>query len=227
MPASQRTLNLADLGRRVRAARLARRLTLEDVVAHTGLTVSWLSKLENGLLAPSLEGLVRLAQALECGVDALVEGLSVPPTFVVDKPGDGTRRPARGRNGLVAEPLADGWHDRRMRPAILHVSGNGNRHAPEHHDGERFLLVLEGEVRVIYGGEQITLGRGESIYLRATVPHAICPTGSRAARVLSVSYDAAADGTAGRVATGVSRPRGSSGSAKSTAKTPGRANGRT
>ena len=72
------TLNLADLGRRVRAARIAKRLTLEDVVGDTGLTVSWLSKLENGLLAPSLEALVRLAKSLECGVESLVEGLSVP-----------------------------------------------------------------------------------------------------------------------------------------------------
>ena len=227
MPASQRTLNLADLGRRVRAARLARRLTLEDVVAHTGLTVSWLSKLENGLLAPSLEGLVRLAQALECGVDGLVEGLTVPPAFVVDKPGDGPRRSSRDRAGIVAEPLADGWHDRRMRPSILHVSGTGNRHAPEHHDGERFLLVLEGEVRVIYGDEQIPLGCGDSVYLRATVPHAICPAAGRAARVLSVSYDAGADGAAGRAATDVSRPRGSRASAKSAAKTRGRATDRT
>ena len=53
-------LNLLDLGRRIRAARLARRLTLEEVVSQTDFTISWLSKLENGRLAPSLEGLVRL-----------------------------------------------------------------------------------------------------------------------------------------------------------------------
>jgi len=70
-------LNLADLGRRVRTARLARRLTLEEVVSRTDFTVSWLSKIENGLLAPSLEGLVRLAEVLECGVEQLVAGLQM------------------------------------------------------------------------------------------------------------------------------------------------------
>ncbi|MFM7292238.1 MAG: helix-turn-helix domain-containing protein, partial [Planctomycetia bacterium] len=46
-------LNLADLGRRVRAVRLARRLTLDEVVSRANFTVSWLSKLENGQLTPS------------------------------------------------------------------------------------------------------------------------------------------------------------------------------
>lgn len=197
MAPAKHILNLADLGRRARAARLARRLTLEDVVSRTNLTVSWLSKLENGLLAPSLEALVSLAGALECGVETLVEGLSTPPTFVIDKQG-AAPRPPRTRGGVVVEPLANGWHDRRMQPAILHISGTGNRHAPDHLDGERFLLVLEGEVQVLYGDEEIRLGPGESIYLRASIPHAVFPAAGRAARVLSVAYEAPADNGRGR-----------------------------
>lgn len=199
MRAGTQSLNLADLGRRARAARLARRLTLEDVVSRTSLTVSWLSKLENGLLSPSLDALVSLAAALECRVDSLVAGLSVPPAFVVDRQSQQPRS-SRSRAGTVAERLANGWHDRHMQPAIIHVSGNGSRPAPEHHDGERFLLVLEGEVRVIYGDEQISLGRGDSVYLRATIPHAITLAAGRAARVLSVSYEIAGDG--GRMSCG-------------------------
>ena len=101
MPTS---LNLTDLGRRVRAVRLARRLTLEEVVSRANFTVSWLSKLENGQLTPSLEGLVKLAEVLECGVDTLVEGLSVPPQYVVMKQSAGRGEPRRdGRHGYVAE----------------------------------------------------------------------------------------------------------------------------
>lgn len=183
------TVNLADLGRRVRTARLARRLTLEEVVSRTNFTVSWLSKLENGQLAPSLEGLVRLSQALECGVDALVEGLSIPPQYVVVKRGNGTV--VSGRGGVVHEKLADQWRDRRMHPVILHVSGNGNRRQPESHDGERFLFVLAGEVKVAYGEEQILLGTGDSLYLHAAIPHALTAAGRGGAKVLSVAYDTA------------------------------------
>jgi quercetin dioxygenase-like cupin family protein/DNA-binding Xre family transcriptional regulator len=201
-------LNLSDLGRRVRAARLTHRLTLEEVVSRTGFTVSWLSKLENGQLTPSLDGLFKLSQALECGVDELVEGLSVPPQFVVVKQGGGVvgnkvaggkiaagnGKPAvKNGKGVVAESLADQWRGRQMQPVILHLSGAGTANQPESQEGERFLLVLQGAVKVTYGDEQILLDSGDSIYLDATIPHGLAPmsrgqNGRGTAQVLSVSH---------------------------------------
>ncbi len=185
-------LNLSSLGRRIRAARTSRRLTLEDVVSKTEFTVSWLSKIENGLLAPSLEGLVRLAEALDCGVEDLVSGLVTPPRFVVDRAGAG--RILTGRNGTTGvntNPLAEAWRGRAMQPEILELSGNGSRRVPESHDGERFLHVLEGEVKVSYGDETIRLGPGDSLYLDAAIPHLIAAATRGSARLLSVTYESA------------------------------------
>lgn len=194
MPSS---VNLADLGRRVRAARLARRLTLEEVVARTNFTVSWLSKLENGQLTPSLEGLVRLADVLECGVEHLVGGLSVPPRFVVARKGECRREQSRGaRVGVVSEFLAEDWRARAMDPTILHLVGDGTKSRPETHDGERFLHVLDGAVTVAYGDDRIELSAGDSIYLDAAVPHAIVPVGRSRAQVLSVRYEGGPSRTA-------------------------------
>jgi len=188
-------LNLLDLGRRIRAARLARRLTLEEVVSQTDFTISWLSKLENGLLAPSLEGLVRLGEVLECGVESLVAGLSVPPKFIVTRQDEGRQDTSRnGRNGLAIEWLADAWRGRAMEPTILHVSGSGNRKAPANHDGERFLHVLEGDVKIGYGDELIVLGVGDSVYLDAAISHTLVPAGRTPARVLSVSFEPSRNG---------------------------------
>ena len=198
------SVNLSDLGRRVRAARLARRLTLEEVVSRTDFTVSWLSKLENGQLAPSLEGLVKLADVLECGVESLVEGLSIPPQYVVVKDGEGTAsHPKDGKSGIVVEGLADQWRNRHMNPAILHISGSGNRRHPDNHDGERFLYVLEGEVKIAYGDDVIALGPGDSIYIYAAIPHTIAPAGRAPARLLSVSYDPAEKRSRAPLADGV------------------------
>lgn len=181
------TLNLADLGRRVRAARVARRLTLEEVVSRTNFTVSWLSKLENGQLSPSLEGLVKIAAVLECGVDSFVEGLAVTPRHVVCR--NGAAPAQRLRDGVTVEHRAAAWLGRRMKPAILHVARSAGRRAPESGAGERFLLVLDGDAKVTYGDEVVQLTAGDSIYLDSAVPHAIKAVG-RSARVLSVSCDA-------------------------------------
>ena len=183
-------VNLSDLGRRVRAARLARRLTLEEVVSRAQFTVSWLSKLENGQLTPSLDGLVKLAEVLECGVETLVQGLSVPPQYVVVKQGEGRTEPSRdSRGGYTTENLADQWRDRAMNPMIVNLSGVGNRHHPDNHDGERFLMVLEGEVKLEYGNELIHLDTGDTVYIYAAIPHVLAPAGRGTAKVLSVSYD--------------------------------------
>ena len=183
-------VNLSDLGRRVRAARLARKLTLEEVVSRAQFTVSWLSKLENGQLTPSLDGLVKLAEVLECGVETLVQGLSVPPQYVVVKQGEGRTETSRdSRCGYATESLADQWRDRAMNPMIVNLSGVGNRHHPDNHDGERFLMVLEGEVRLEYGNELIHLDKGDTVYIYAAIPHVLAPAGRGTAKVLSVSYD--------------------------------------
>jgi len=186
------SVNLADLGQRVRAARLARRMTLEEVVSRADFTVSWLSKLENGQLTPSLEGLVKLAEVLECGVDSLVAGLSVSPRFVAVKQGEGRVEPlGKGRrNESTIEHRADQWRNRTMHPVILHITGNGTEDAPDCHHGERFLFVIAGRLRLHYGDEHLVLAEGDSVYLHATIPHTLQPaTRGTTVKVLSVTHE--------------------------------------
>ena len=193
----QSSINLAALGRRIRETRLTRKLTLEAVVARTGFTVSWLSKLENGQLSPSLEGLVGLAHALGCGVETLVDGLTAPPQHVLVRAGNGRSEPGSkrlpGRNGKgrnaarKIEHLADGWRGAAMQPQVLHLS-NGDRRGAESKDGQRFLMVLEGQARLEYGDDAIVLEPGDSIYFDASIPHTLSATSRTTARVLSVSH---------------------------------------
>lgn len=183
-------LNLVDLGSRIKAARLTRRMTLEEVVSRTDFTVSWLSKVENGQLAPSLEGLVRLAGVLECGVDHLVGGLSAAPRMVVDRKGQGWMSAGgNGQAGQRIEELATAWRERAMVPAILHLSPGGGRKTPDHYAGERFLHVLVGDVRLAYGDDPIVLAAGDSVYFDASLPHLLTSAGRASAQVLSILFE--------------------------------------
>jgi quercetin dioxygenase-like cupin family protein len=203
MPSS---INLASLGRRVREARLARKLTLEAVVARTNFTISWLSKLENGQLSPSLDGLAGLAEALGCGVETLVEGLTVPPRHVVVRSGNGqsehgaTRKPSRNGRGRAVgtnvENLVNGWQGAAMQPVILHL-GSSDRQRPESVDAQRFLMVLEGRARLEYDNDAILLEAGDSIYFDASFPHTISNASRGSARVLSITPATAAPVSAG------------------------------
>mgnify|MGYP003341949551 CR=1 FL=1 len=111
-----------------------------------------------------------------------------------------------GRGGYIVENLADQWRDRAMHPTIVHLAGIGNRHHPDNHDGERFLLVLDGEVKLEYGHDVIHLDAGDSVYIYAAIPHVLMPAGRSAARVLSVSYSPETASGRGAKRSGRQRP---------------------
>ena len=75
-------MNLVELAQRIRKHRLDRRLTLEDVATRSGLTRSWLSKVENFRITPSLPALSQIASALSVTVAELVAGLDAKPTLI-------------------------------------------------------------------------------------------------------------------------------------------------
>ena len=63
---------LATVGPRLRALRQQREMTLADLSAATGISVSTLSRLESGQRRPNLELLLPLAQAHQVPLDELI-----------------------------------------------------------------------------------------------------------------------------------------------------------
>ena len=65
-------LDYAAIGRRIRGARKRLNMTQEKLAELTGLSVPHLSNIENGKTKLSLPALVKIANALESSLDALV-----------------------------------------------------------------------------------------------------------------------------------------------------------
>lgn len=59
------------LAQRLRALRQARTWTLKQAAAATGVSASTLSKIENGLLSPTYDNLIKIAAGLELDVAEL------------------------------------------------------------------------------------------------------------------------------------------------------------
>lgn len=60
------------IGRRLKALRTVKGLTLEDLASAVGVTKGYLSLVENGIRRPSLEVLDRLAGALDVDIKDLL-----------------------------------------------------------------------------------------------------------------------------------------------------------
>lgn len=182
-------MNLVELGQKIRALRIERRMTLDDVVSKSGLTRSWLSKVENFRVTPSLPALGEIAKALGVRISQLLEDLDKRPEFVLVKAGDGLRVSRDSESSNIAyESLAHERPDRAMDPFVLTVPAGGGRSKNLSHEGEEFLRVLAGKVQFHYGDGVHDLAAGDSLYFDASTPHRLVNPWSKDAQVLCVFH---------------------------------------
>ncbi len=181
-------MNLVELAQRIRNSRLDQRLTLDEVASRTGLTRSWLSKVENFRITPSLTALGKIAVALGVKVSELVEGLDEKPTLVVIRKNERKviDRDRSKSNTTTYESLAHKRPHRSMDPFLLTVPAGVAREQALAHEGEEFLMVQSGNVEFEYDGETHSLRGGDCLYFDANVPHRLINRSERAAKVLCV-----------------------------------------
>lgn len=179
-----------DLGPRVRDLRKARGWTLEQAAQQAGLARSTLSKIENGQMSPTFEALKKLAVGLE---------ISVPQLFTPPKRDQIMGRRAITRRGegqsqmtttYEHELLAGDMTSKRMLPyrARVHARSFDEFDGWVRHDGEEFLLVLTGTIRLFTEFyEPIDMARGDSAYYDAAMGHNVVSTSSEDATILWVT----------------------------------------
>lgn len=179
-----------DLGARVRDLRKARGWTLEQAARQAGLARSTLSKIENGQMSPTYDALKKLAQGLEISVPQLF----TPPArerisgrMAMTRSGTGTpKATATYEHELLAEALSR----KRMLPYRARIRA---RRLEEfdgwvRHDGEEFLYVLTGVVRLFTEFyEPIEMRRGDSAYYDATMGHNVISVSPEDATILWVT----------------------------------------
>ena len=167
---------LAEVGPRLRRLRTRRGVTLTQLAATTGISKSTLSRLETGQRKPSLELLLPLAEAHQVPLDELVGAPEVGDPRIRLKP--------RRRNGRLVFPLtqqSSGVH-------VWKVVVPPERGEPElrTHRGYEWLYVLSGELRLLLGEHDLTLGPGEVAEFDTRLPHWFGPAGDEPVEILSV-----------------------------------------
>ncbi|MGG7644674.1 helix-turn-helix domain-containing protein [Rhodovulum sp. YNF3179] len=178
------------LGPRVRELRKARGWTLEQAARAAGLARSTLSKIENGQMSPTYEAMRKLAEGLGIGMPQLFE----PPRrqqvlgrMDVTRSGEGAAHPTPT---YEHELLAAGLTRKRMLPyrARVRARSMDDFDGWVRHDGEEFLYVLTGAVRLyteFY--EPVEMRRGDSAYYDASMGHNVISVSDDDATILWVT----------------------------------------
>jgi len=167
---------LATVGPRLRALRRQRDTTLAALAEATGISVSTLSRLESGQRRPTLELLLPLARAHGVPIDELV---GAPPT------GDPRvhMRPV-SRHGMTLIPLTRRPGGVQAYKLIIPVRRGSPE--PQTHDGYEWLYVLDGQLRLVLGDQDLVLRPGEAAEFDTRVPHWFGSAGGRPVELLSL-----------------------------------------
>ncbi|MFV0513190.1 MAG: helix-turn-helix domain-containing protein [Jhaorihella sp.] len=179
-----------DLGARVRELRMAQGWTLERAAKQAGLARSTLSKIENGQMSPTYDALKKLAVGLEISVPQLFtppQRDQVNGRMTVTPAGSGT---AHATTTYEHELLAESLTRKQMLPYRARVRARSMEEFDGwvRHDGEEFLYVLTGVIRLyteFY--EPVEMRRGDSAYYDAAMGHNVVSTSDEDATILWVT----------------------------------------
>jgi transcriptional regulator with XRE-family HTH domain len=182
---------LSRIGGRIRSARTNRRMTLDDLAKASGLSITFLSRLERGHVACSIGNLLEIASVLDLAParlfdDAADDAARAKP-FRLVRAADAKERGESEANRYVWEKLASGRGEQRMEAFDLKLSRNSRGSPLVTHPGEEFCYVLEGRVAFQIGEDELLLDAGDSVHLRSDVPHMAWSAGRSAARMLMVT----------------------------------------
>ncbi|MDE3167899.1 MAG: helix-turn-helix transcriptional regulator, partial [Acidobacteriota bacterium] len=148
----QRVLSGYEIGRKLRALRLRKKIALADLGRHTGLSASMLSQLENGKLVPTLPTLARIAMVFDTGLDHFFGARRGRKTFSVVRAGDRIRFPESAGSPSPAyffECLAYAAQGKGLQAYLAEFPPQKQGAIREHvHEGVEFLLVLEGSIAI-------------------------------------------------------------------------------
>ncbi len=168
------------LGIEVKQLRKARKLTLKQLSAASGVSVSYISAIERGVGKPSVDAIQAVADALQVDVHWFFptrRGAGpLERSYIVRA--DNRRRLNTLYNQSVEEigysdALLSSSIGGRFYMGISHYAPGSDRpEEPIHqHDGEQHGVVVQGELELTLGDEIITLRAGDSYSFRADIPH--------------------------------------------------------
>ena len=172
------------IGARLRSARTARELTLEEVAKRAGVSKGFLSQLERDATAASVATLNRICEALDIRLGEL---FAETQAYVVRS---GERGPVSFGGQGVSDSVLSPLHDRRL--AVVE-----SRLEPRASFGEElyvtesqivFAYVLKGSAELLFAQSKIRLSAGDVVQLAGAEPHTWRnPSSRRAAVVLFVN----------------------------------------
>lgn len=170
----EQKINKLNIGDRIKMLRISQKRTMQEIAEASDLSKSMISKIENNKTVPSVAALVKIAKALGTNISSLLEQDGWVNAIIT------TRQKAQENltttdKGYSIYPYASEYHEKKMQP-FLFVAKKGEVIPHElSHEGEEFIYVIKGQMKMQVGETDYLLNTGDSLYFNSVQKHGIMP----------------------------------------------------
>jgi len=179
------------IGPKLRSLRLKKKLGLVELGRHTGLSAAMLSKIERGLLFPTLPTLLRIAMVFNVGLEHFFVPDTGRPQVAVIRKRDRLRlpdRPGAKSPAYLFESLYYPITESKIMAFHAEFPRESAASEPHRHDGAELIYVLRGKLSGIVAEEETVLSSGDVMYFDSGAAHSYRQHGrSRSAAIVVAS----------------------------------------
>ncbi len=175
-----------EIGAKVRALRLRKKMALVELGHHTGFSAALLSKIESSKIFPPLGTLLRIAMVFGVGLEHFFTEPRQKPALAVVRRKERIRLPGDPKHpSYDFESLDFPANDRRSSSYFAEFHEVRPEKARVHtHPGAETIFVMSGRLAITIGAEEHVLSAGDSIYFDSSVPHSYRRIGSGECRAV-------------------------------------------
>ena len=159
------TAGTGGIGLRLRNLRVQRGQSLGAVAKTVGISLGFLSAIERSQMSASVGTLRKLARFYKTNILEFFDPSKSNPNLV--RPA--MRKVLEAGPGVRMELLA--WGNTVMEPHLFRISPSAGSGDSYSHEGEEFLYVLRGELKIALDTQEYRLKQGDSFYFESGMPH--------------------------------------------------------
>ncbi len=181
--ARKKTDPMEPVGKKIRKARLEKKLTLDNLANETGFSVDYIKEIESGKKIPPVGTLLQLSRALRIDSSFLLKEQQATLEKRV-------RAYTKRTDSYAYDTLTPGAENKHLKAfritieAMSEHSGVGYRH-----EGEEFAYVLKGKVEITVGEHVNKLAKDDSLHFNSGIQHNLRNTGEEEAELIVVIFN--------------------------------------
>ncbi len=170
------------IGKRIRRARLDKKISLDTMANETGMAKDRIKDIESGKKRPSVGTLLQISRTLHVDSGFLLKEME-------DQVEKRSKAYSKRTDNYAYKALTGQAENKHLKAFEIVVEAQKKHDGVGfQHEGEEFVYVLEGNVEYLVGEHVNKLKAGDSLHFNSGVKHDLCNTGKTDAKLIVVVY---------------------------------------